>query len=349
MAGRLCGVIVTVELKKIIAVCESLNVTVEERKRPAFAPKDYSHDLSKLLGEESLARYPFLVSAVAVAVLVRRSAFCVQPHVLVSRYIWSGPGSSTVNGASVYACVPMQGTLALAVGSLSCLISVKELMNDPENMGAGLLEAAGLNEIMRLDAAAINALNLLPPAKKASGAGAKFSSLLAVVSQGCWSKCGTRVLKRWILQPLMSVAEIVQRQDMVDLFVKDPVLRDELKGIVVSACAVRRGLGTVAADVGVRMRMPSLPPRCCRFSVSCPDAGVRVPVVLLQRVPDMDALAARLQRRSASLLDLIRLYNLVQMLPNLVARLSVCGCCCCALVHFLPHAACWCCVSRVML
>lgn len=216
-----------------------------------------------------------------------------------------------------------QSACPLAMGSLACLISVKQLAADPENAGAAVIESAGLNDIMRLDAAAVSALNLLPPLKvpficmcmerascscvyvaptqcvltlfrhllwrptqlephfstairtqclrcflhmllpcevlssalsffhpfnrvalpspcqqKASGAGMKFSSLLGVLSQGCWSKCGTRVLKRWILQPLMDITELRARQDMVQLFVSDPVLRDELKGLVVCGKSV---------------------------------------------------------------------------------------------------------------
>jgi hypothetical protein len=123
--------------------------------------------------------------------------------------------------------------MPLALGSLACLLASKELMGDPENMAACVLESAGLNEIMRLDAAAVAALNLLPPSKKAAGAGLKFSSLLSVLSNGCWSKCGTRVLKRWILQPLLDAAKLSRRQDMVELFINDPVLRSELKSVVV--------------------------------------------------------------------------------------------------------------------
>jgi hypothetical protein len=43
---------------------------------------------------------------------------------------------------------------------------------------------------------------------------------------------------------------------------------------------------------------------------------------LWQRVPDMDALAARLQRRSSSLMDLVRMYNVVKVLPVLVEKLQ---------------------------
>ncbi len=44
-----------------------------------------------------------------------------------------------------------------------------------------------------------------------------------------------------------------------------------------------------------------------------------------QRVPDLDALAGRLLRRHASLLDLVKVYHLVKMLPRVVATLQVRG------------------------
>ena len=45
--------------------------------------------------------------------------------------------------------------------------------------------------------------------------------------------------------------------------------------------------------------------------------------LLDQRIPDLDALAARLHRKSASLLDLVRMYALVKLLPVVVEKLQV--------------------------
>jgi hypothetical protein len=50
-----------VEFKKVQAVCEAVGATLEDRRKPLFNGKDCTADLCKLLGEDSLARYPFLV------------------------------------------------------------------------------------------------------------------------------------------------------------------------------------------------------------------------------------------------------------------------------------------------
>ena len=125
----------------------------------------------------------------------------------------------------------------------------------------------------------IAALNLLPPLRRGASSAAvgKFSSLHAVLAQGCWcaapppassrrscertctlgftqkrhprvqlcasvfwhrtnrSKGGSRLLQRWILQPLLDDAELRARQDMVEVFVDDAILREELKAVVVRA------------------------------------------------------------------------------------------------------------------
>ena len=52
----------------------------------------------------------------------------------------------------------------------------------------------------------------------------------------------------------------------------------------------------------------------------CVCTALRVPS---QRVPDLDALAGRLLRRHASLLDLVKVYNLVRVLPSVVSTLKV--------------------------
>jgi DNA mismatch repair protein MSH2 len=133
------------------------------------------------------------------------------------------------------ACVRApQSKMPLASGCVACLVAVRELSNDAENAGAVSLAAAALDEFMRLDSAAVSALNLLPSQRiKVVASSPKLSSVHCIASMGCWSKGGARVLQRWILQPLMDVNELSKRQDLVELFVEDPVLRSDLKGIMV--------------------------------------------------------------------------------------------------------------------
>ena len=110
-----------------------------------------------------------------------------------------------------------------------------DLLGDVEHAGTLSLTSATLDEFMRLDAAAVAALNLLPPPKRLgpTGASAKLSSLHSIMAAGCWSKGGARLLQRWILQPLMSETEVGVRQDMVEMFVEDALLREDLKSVMV--------------------------------------------------------------------------------------------------------------------
>ena len=131
--------------------------------------------------------------------------------------------------------LPTQTSAKLAPGCVAALISSQQLMSRDDVTGAYTLACAALDEFMRLDAAAVQALNLLPPPKRSAGAAAagKLSSVHSILSLGAWSKCGSRLLKRWLLQPLTDLDELRVRQDMVEMFVDNPVLRDELKEIVV--------------------------------------------------------------------------------------------------------------------
>ena len=90
---------------------------------------------------------------------------------------------------------------------------------------------------MRLDAAALKALNVLPSssgggdrsfgetAGKGSGGGFSLYNLL----NRCTSPMGKRVLYRWLKQPLVSVEKISERHDVVETFSEESALRDSLR------------------------------------------------------------------------------------------------------------------------
>jgi hypothetical protein len=80
-------------------------------------------------------------------------------------------------------------------------------------------------------------------------------------------------------------------------------------------------LGSAHAHA-VLAHAPHIYPECglCVCVCVCVCTALRVPS---QRVPDLDALAGRLLRRHASLLDLVKVYNLVRVLPSVVSTLKV--------------------------
>jgi DNA mismatch repair protein MSH2 len=99
-----------------------------------------------------------------------------------------------------------------------------------------------------------------------------ISNLHALLSHGCRTKGGKRVLKTWILQPLVDLPAIQRRQSLVAAFVNSTVLR-----------------------------------KSWRESTT---------------MPDLEALSARITRKAASLVDLLRLYQFALALPHLVQRLK---------------------------
>jgi hypothetical protein len=78
-------------------------------------------------------------------------------------------------------------------------------------------------------------------------------------------------------------------------------------------------LGSAHAHA-VLAHAPHIYPECGLCVYVCVCTALRV---LSQRVPDLDALAGRLLRRHASLLDLVKVYNLVRVLPSVVSTLKV--------------------------
>jgi DNA mismatch repair ATPase MutS len=96
---------------------------------------------------------------------------------------------------------------------------------------------------MRLDSAAVDALNLVPIKSQTSGVYHKSSSLYGLLNL-CRTNMGSRRLMVWIRQPLMDLQKIgksvgrwsvvgtnrilVERQDIIELFVKEHDLRKPL-------------------------------------------------------------------------------------------------------------------------
>ncbi|XP_014561249.1 hypothetical protein COCVIDRAFT_12080 [Bipolaris victoriae FI3] len=112
----------------------------------------------------------------------------------------------------------------LAMGSAACLIRYLGVMSDSSNFGQYQLYQHDLSQYMKLDAAALKALNLMPGPRD----GAKNMSLYGLLNH-CKTPTGSRLLAQWLKQPLMNISEIERRQQLVEAFANDTELRQTMQ------------------------------------------------------------------------------------------------------------------------
>ena len=117
-----------------------------------------------------------------------------------------------------------QTDLKLAMGSAAALIKYLGSMSDPSNFGQYQLYQHDLSQYMKLDAAALRALNLMPGPRD----GSKTMSLYGLLNH-CKTPIGSRLLAQWLKQPLMSLEQIEKRQQLVEAFVVDTELRQTMQ------------------------------------------------------------------------------------------------------------------------
>ncbi|GJM94985.1 hypothetical protein PR202_ga11673 [Eleusine coracana subsp. coracana] len=112
-----------------------------------------------------------------------------------------------------------------ALGALGALLSYAELLADDTNYGNYTIEKYNLDRYMRLDSAAVRALNIAEGKTDVN----KNFSLFGLMNRTCTVGMGKRLLNRWLKQPLLDVNEINNRLDMVQAFVEDPELHQGLR------------------------------------------------------------------------------------------------------------------------
>lgn len=112
----------------------------------------------------------------------------------------------------------------LAMGAAAALIKYLGIMADSSNFGQFQLYQHDLSQYMKLDAAALKALNLMPGPRD----GAKTMSLYGLLNH-CKTPTGSRLLAQWLKQPLMNVEDIERRQQLVEAFVSDTELRQTMQ------------------------------------------------------------------------------------------------------------------------
>ncbi|EXJ88931.1 DNA mismatch repair protein msh-2 [Capronia epimyces CBS 606.96] len=117
-----------------------------------------------------------------------------------------------------------QTDLKLAMGGAAALIKYLGVLTDPSNFGQFRLYQHDLGQYMKLDAAALRALNLMPGPRD----GSRNMSLFGLLNH-CKTPIGGRLLAQWLKQPLMNLSEIEKRQQLVEAFVTDTELRQTMQ------------------------------------------------------------------------------------------------------------------------
>ena len=112
----------------------------------------------------------------------------------------------------------------LALGSAACLIKYLDLLSDENLHGKFKLRELALDGTMKLDRAAVRALNLFPQPQE----GNRNMSLYSLLNK-CKTPIGSRLLLRWLKQPLVDQAEIEARHDLVGLLIEQVQVRQSLQ------------------------------------------------------------------------------------------------------------------------
>ena len=115
-----------------------------------------------------------------------------------------------------------------ALGSAACLIKYLDLLADESLHGKFKLRELALDGHMKLDRAAVRALNLFPQPQE----GNRNMSLYSLINK-CKTPIGSRLLLSWLKQPLVDKAEIEASHDLVGLLIDQVQVRQSLQ---VSPC-----------------------------------------------------------------------------------------------------------------
>ncbi|XP_050447674.1 DNA mismatch repair protein Msh2 isoform X2 [Cataglyphis hispanica] len=118
--------------------------------------------------------------------------------------------------------------LNLAMSATSALIKYLDLTSDEGHMNQFSLKQMELSRYIRLDSAAIKALNIEPQIDGASNLHGNPAASVLTLLDKCRTAQGHRLIAQWVRQPLRDLSLIKERHDIVELLVQNNELRSVL-------------------------------------------------------------------------------------------------------------------------
>ncbi|SBS96358.1 DNA mismatch repair protein MSH2, putative [Plasmodium malariae] len=115
--------------------------------------------------------------------------------------------------------------LELACKSLCSIIKHLNLLNDDNTVNKCILKNYNINEYMKLDKAAVVALNIYAETGTDKKKQSNNTMTLYKFLNKCKTKIGERKLLEWIMHPLRDEHKINERLDIVEIFKEDGVTR----------------------------------------------------------------------------------------------------------------------------
>lgn len=111
-----------------------------------------------------------------------------------------------------------------AAAALAALLAFSQALADSASYGKWALALYDPGRYMRLDAAALRALNVM---RQRDDANDGFS-LYGLLAKGR-TAMSKRLVKTWLKQPLLDLEEVRARHDVVEALVEDPLLRGQIR------------------------------------------------------------------------------------------------------------------------
>jgi len=118
----------------------------------------------------------------------------------------------------------------LSLGALRSAINFTDIHSNRANHGKYTLSTYSMNDYLRLDVAAMNALNLFPQnLSYANQLGSNEMTSIYQLFNKTKTSIGSRLIRKWLKQPVRDESEINRRLDIVEFFVNDENIRNNIQ------------------------------------------------------------------------------------------------------------------------